>query len=245
MSLKERISSPLEAGASIADGYQLPGRLNMALEYASKRLSRKAVEVTLLVVQREYQLPTSPLASPSLSAASWVPSPTLGLSSAAASPASTTPRSVFGSSTMNSLRQLIRSNNTVEAPIRERIVHIGLDRLRNDSVSPAFSDASTASASTAITSESVDSIFSDQPLRWPASPVMPMTPATPFTIASSTTDTGSVVSGGLQKHPDQFGTRLVHVGLLSPREERTLSQTIEKASRKFKIGFVPPSPRPY
>jgi len=242
VSLKDRISSPLEAGVSVADGHQLPGRLTAALEYASTRLSRKAANITLLVIQRDYQLPTLPLPS-SYSASSSMASPVWYPSSAAAPPVMST-RPAFATSAISSLKQLIRSNNTTEAPIRERIVHICVDQLRNETISPAFSDVSTASTSTAFTADSSDSVFSNRLASWPASPScpsLPMTPATPFTIASSTTDTGSAVSGpGLQKHLDQFATRLVYVGQLSPRDERVLNQTLEKTARKFKIGFVFP-----
>ncbi|KAK0645993.1 hypothetical protein B0T16DRAFT_328631 [Cercophora newfieldiana] len=228
-SLKDRISSPLEAGGSVADGHQLPGRLAMALEYASTRLSRKAAHITLLVVQRDYQLPT-PLSSP-LASPTWNP--------AAVSPAATSTRPAFASS-ISSLKQLIRSSNTPEVPIRERIVHIGVDNLRNGAISPAFSDVSAISASTAFTADSSDSVFSNQLVSWPASPScpsLPMTPATPFTIASSTTDTGSAVSGvGLGKDADQFGMKLVYAGMLSPRDERVLNQTLDKTARRFKIG---------
>ncbi|OTB20319.1 hypothetical protein K445DRAFT_51468, partial [Daldinia sp. EC12] len=55
---KQRISSPLEAGPSILDAYNLPSHLNEALEYTSKRLARKALHITLVVVRKEYQLPS-------------------------------------------------------------------------------------------------------------------------------------------------------------------------------------------
>jgi hypothetical protein len=68
---KGRISSPLEAGPSILDVQHLPPHLNEALEYASKRLARKSLHITLVVVRREYQLPTvvPPCATPDLSPA--------------------------------------------------------------------------------------------------------------------------------------------------------------------------------
>ncbi|KAK0623404.1 hypothetical protein B0T14DRAFT_175968 [Immersiella caudata] len=231
-SLKDRISAPLEAGGSVADDHQLSGRMATALEYASTRLSRKVAHITLLVVQREHQLPppspqspyslSSPLASPA-----WYPTAT--------SPTTTSARS-----TISNLKQLIRSSNTTEVPIRERIVHVDFDKLRNGTISPAFSDVSATSVSTAFTADSSESIFSSRLASWPASPScpsMPMTPATPFTVVSSSTDTGSVVSGPrLQRNADEFGMRMVYVGPLSPRDERALNQTLEKTARKFKIG---------
>ena len=55
--LKQQISSPLEAGPSILDAAQLPPRLTPALDYASSRLARKGVHLSVVVVRREYQCP--------------------------------------------------------------------------------------------------------------------------------------------------------------------------------------------
>lgn len=233
-SLKHHISSPLETGVPVAEGHQLPSRVTMALEYASSRLSRKAAHVTLLAVQRDYQLPVS-TSYPSASAPP-----------AAISPAVATPRPAFAASTITSLRQLIRSNNTPDAPIRERIVHVGVDSLRHGAISPAFSDVSATSASSAFTASSSDSIFSNinnnnnnSKQQWPASPScpsLPLTPATPFTIASSTTDTSSALSSpSFQYDTTQFTTRLVLARPLTPGDDRLLHQTLSKAARKFKL----------
>lgn len=247
LSLKDRISSPLEAGHSIADGYQLPHRLTSALEYASKRLARKETGVvTLLAVQREYQLPNSRL--PPSTHPSSLASPSWSQLRADASGNSTPTRRSFASSAFSTLKQLIRSNVTTEPPIRERIVHIldtHHDHSRRDIISPALSDVSASSASTASTASTAltsDSLFS-QHVRWPMTPAYDSEPPTPVTVASSmsATETGSTVSG-LGLHPDEFGARFVHLGTLSPRDERVLSMTIEKTARKFSIGFVPPPP---
>ncbi|KAK3313840.1 hypothetical protein B0H66DRAFT_607082 [Apodospora peruviana] len=237
LSLKDRISSPLEAGTSIADGHYLPARLSTALEYAAKRLARKGTHVTLLVVRRDYQLPTSPLTSPCAASFGSLASASAP-GSAANSVASTPSRPTF------SLSQLVRSySSTVEAPIRERILSAPLEHFRNDCASPAFSETSMTSGSTASTASTAESTFSSRRLRWPTSPAyssVPMTPATPFTVASSSvtasTDTSSAVSGPALQNPSQFGIKLVHMGSTGPRDEKVLSQTIEKTSRKFKLG---------
>ncbi|KAK7924078.1 hypothetical protein PG985_006132 [Apiospora marii] len=57
--LKQRISSPLEAGTSLLDSESIPLYFTDALEYISKRLARKALHVTLIVVRKEYQVPSS------------------------------------------------------------------------------------------------------------------------------------------------------------------------------------------
>ncbi|KAI1143860.1 hypothetical protein F5Y05DRAFT_8526 [Hypoxylon sp. FL0543] len=116
---KQRISSPLEAGPSIIDAYNLPSHLTGALEYASKRLARKALHITLVVVRKEYQLPsvvppcptpTSPPLTPGLASPTRFTSPVAGLrqlvrrgtgsstsslSSAASDPISSTPNPTF------------------------------------------------------------------------------------------------------------------------------------------------------
>ncbi|KAF4990868.1 hypothetical protein FDECE_14223 [Fusarium decemcellulare] len=58
MSLKDRISSPLEAGTSILDAHHLPPHIVPALEHASARLARKSQHITLVVARRDYQLPS-------------------------------------------------------------------------------------------------------------------------------------------------------------------------------------------
>ena len=97
---KDRISSPLEAGPSILDVQNLPPHLNEALEYASRRLTRKALHVTLVVVRRDYQLPTipPPCASPDLSPPS--------------SPSPHASRLAFATSPVAALRHLVKSGGS-------------------------------------------------------------------------------------------------------------------------------------
>ncbi|KAI0902415.1 hypothetical protein F4806DRAFT_38056 [Annulohypoxylon nitens] len=202
---KHRISSPLEAGPSILDAYNLPSHLTGALEYASKRLARKALHITLVVVRKEYQLPSvmPPCPTP------YSPPPTPGIVSPTrfASP-------VAG------LKQLVR-------------------RGTGGSTS---SLSSMASGSTTNTSTSTLPPPSNEPLpisprRWilpltPGSPMphTPMTPATPSSIL--TASSASSISQG----PNEFGLRLIYTGLLSPKAEKILRTTIQKAERKFRIG---------
>jgi hypothetical protein len=99
MALKERISSPLEAGVSILDGYHLPSHVHAALEFASARLAKKSLHITLVVVRRDYQLPLN-----------------LGCSSGQTSAASTPPSSPpmnrlnFSAGPFSALKQLVRSH---------------------------------------------------------------------------------------------------------------------------------------
>ncbi|KAK3302157.1 uncharacterized protein B0T15DRAFT_294680 [Chaetomium strumarium] len=231
--LRGRISSPLEAGPSISDGHHLPSPVNEAFEYASKRLGRKVGHITLLVVRKDYQLPTSPITSPTFPPGS-VPASTVATLSRPAFP--TTSR-------LGALKQLVRQNFSGDAQIRERILHVHLDQFRNDTASPAFSEASAASAASASTVSSVstsDSTFSHR-VRWPTTPTayesVPVTPATPFTVMSSLSgaDGNSAVSQSSVRDSTRFGLRLVYAHPLSPREEKALSQVLEKSARKFKL----------
>lgn len=233
--LKGRISSPLEAGPSVADGHHLPSPVSEALEYASKRLGRKAAHITLLAVRRDYQLPTSPIASPTFTTAS-VPASTSTVSSPSKP-------SFPAASRLGALKQLVRSNNSGEGQIRERILHVHLDQFRNDTTSPAFSEASTvSSASTA------DSTFSHR-VRRPGSPTtwgsVPVTPATPFTVMSlaSRTEAACSVPGHAAQSPAQFGMKLVYAHPLNLREEKAVSQALEKAAKKFKLQYASPNSR--
>jgi hypothetical protein len=94
---KERISSPLEAGPSILDAHHLPPHLTPALEYASSRLAKKSLHLTLVVVRRDYQLPSviPPQGSPGLSTPTTPASPPLSKFSFAAP--------------VTALRQLVRT----------------------------------------------------------------------------------------------------------------------------------------
>lgn len=206
-----RISSPLEAGPSVAEGHHLPGNVSEALEYTSRKLGKKAAHITLLVVRRDYQLPTSPIVSPTSSPAS-------------------PPRSA--ASRIEALKQLIRPGNSGEGQVRERILHVHLDHYRNGTASPAFSEASTPSSVSSVST--ADSTFSHR--RWPGSPAaygsVPVTPATPFTVMSSVS---GVEAGSAAPPVGQCSIKLVYAHPLSPREQKALSQALDKAARKFKL----------
>ncbi|KAE9367871.1 hypothetical protein N431DRAFT_429180 [Stipitochalara longipes BDJ] len=60
---KDFISSPLEAGPSLLDIKQLPPQLLSALDYVSKRLARKRLHISLIVVRKDINIPGIPLAA--------------------------------------------------------------------------------------------------------------------------------------------------------------------------------------
>lgn len=270
--LKTRISPPLGAGPSLAEGGDhLPGNLTSALEYASKRLQRKGAKFTLLVIRKDYQLPTSPLGSPSAQSFSCGSTPS---SSTSNSVASTPAKPTFA----HAFKQFVRGDT---GPIKERVININTD-YRYGATSPTFSEASLTSASTAST---VDSVFTNHRGRvggyggaggrWPLSPgassqapSVPLTPATPYSITSSMAAGDSIHANTTQCLPSaglhatrgfgpallqipssptssDFGIRLIHAIPLKEKEDKLLSSVLEKAAKKFNISpssLPPPIP---
>ncbi|KAF5521774.1 hypothetical protein CGCA056_v006862 [Colletotrichum aenigma] len=214
MALKGRISSPLEAGTSILDVQNLPPHLNEALEYASKRLARKALHVTLVVARREYQLPTL------LPSSSGLTTPTM--SPPSSPPLPSTRFGGFGSP-VSSFKKLVRTNT-------------GSSISSVSTVSSAGSEAKSPETFTFTPSFLMDT--NGPRLRWPLSPGIPLSPPpmTPSVASSTITDASGPMS------PNPFGIRLIHADLLTDKQERTLRQTIERAERKFRIGseWLPP-----
>ena len=216
MSLKGRISSPLEAGTSILDAHHLPPQILPALEYASARLARKAQHLSLVVVRREYQAPT--VVSPAGSSPGLYQTSS-GSPLTPASSSSTSPKSnYFGSSTVSALRQLVRSGSSSS-------------KLRVDTQHNKNNAASTTTPSS--------------PRMWPKTPKTPMsppplTPCTPSSVASMTTATTLTAATSdttsASRHPN--GLRLVHPPGLSAREEKAIKITLHKAAKKFDIRYV-------
>ncbi|KAI1351634.1 hypothetical protein F5Y01DRAFT_111106 [Xylaria sp. FL0043] len=223
---KQRISSPLEAGRSILDAHNLPPQLTATLEYASKRLARKSLHITLIVVKNEYQLssirscatPTSPPQTPEYSVSGF------------ASPSRFT-------SPVVGLRQLVRRGT-------------GSSIASSSSGSTSSSNSETASStltSPTFSPQSAETITS--PRRWilpvtPSSPFpsTPMTPHTPSSIATITTAASSCATSHPFQSPESFGVRLIYTSPISPKDEKTIRTTITKAERKFHsgVGRLPP-----
>lgn len=219
--LKQRISSPLEAGTSLLDTQHLPSHLTQALEYASKRLARKAVPVTLIVVRRDYQVPSC--ATPTSSTASTPNTPEFWTTTNA-SP------SLFAAP-VTGIRQLVR-------------------RGTNASIA-SLSSVSTVSSSTASDSGygSTCSTTASPTFPPPAEPVATprrwaltsgsSVPSTPSSVSTAMSVASNVSAGG----PSPIGIRLLQVHSLTPKEEKTLRTTFAKAERKFSTsrGLFPPA----
>ncbi|CAD6444909.1 210f3a5b-2567-41ca-adef-d5fcd4da2842-CDS [Sclerotinia trifoliorum] len=211
---KNSISSPLEAGTSLLQPMQLPSELLEALDYVSKRLVRKGLHLSLIVVKRDHQL-QSPLISKSVTAPgshSLIASPTTLLYNNA--PLTSYTRDISPSSRRSShlsSRAASPSNTIISNSPSER------------STSTA---ASTLSTSTIYLSRTKYSGLPSSPkdtmahhLRASISP--PSTPCTPTTEWTA------------QDTPNRYGITLMHSTTLTPRTERILRATISRAEKKF------------
>ncbi|KAH8910226.1 hypothetical protein BR93DRAFT_976382 [Coniochaeta sp. PMI_546] len=261
MSLKYSISSPLEAGTSVLDR-SMPSHVNSALEYTSKRLSRKDIHLTLVIVRRDYQLP-SKANSPGWSTSSASSPAALRSLAPLSSPNTATGKS---SISLSSIKNIVRSNTfpltglSSTNAIHERTVNVKPsydEGLRTGMISPAFSVSSMSSMASTVSTVSTAESSIGSSRRWPLSPTtpysltMPATPATPHSEVSmsthTTTDASSAVSGIDGPLPaNTFGVRLVHTSPVSLKEEKVLKQTMQKAERKFHLGpdWFPPAVAP-
>ncbi|KAI5922222.1 hypothetical protein F4810DRAFT_301159 [Camillea tinctor] len=215
---KQHISSPLEAGRSLLDTHSLPSHLTGTLEYMSKRLARKALHITLVVVRNEYQLPSSILPCATPTSPPITPECRAGF----ASPRFASP--------MTGLKQLVRrgTNSSISSTTTSE-TSTSVSALS----SPAFSPAPTEPLAS--------------PRRWyvpptPGTPYTPMTPHTPYSVTttatsnSATSTVSSSSSTATQSHGNGFGIRLLYTSPLSLKAERALRATIMKAERKIRPG---------
>lgn len=242
---KQRISSPLEAGQSLLDANNLPPHLTGALDYVSKRLARKALHITLVVVRKDYQLPSSVPPTPTFPPTSTPATPDLpscrGSPSLSSSKAAVAAR--FASmSPVAGLRQLVRrgtgasTTSTASCASTSTSTTSSSDNIpRSAATSPGFPPTLKT------TTEALAS-----PRRWPPTPTStplspgprtPMTPHTPCSITTTTTtSSSSSATNSRQQSPNAFGIRLVYTTPLGPKAEKVLRTTIGKAERRFRIG---------
>ncbi|KAG6039645.1 hypothetical protein E4U41_002342 [Claviceps citrina] len=148
MPLKDRISSPLEAGPSVLDGHHLPSYLTPALEHASSCLARKAIHLTLVAARRDYHVPTA------AAAAGSSPRSLRSDSDSFSSSVSRSRRS-FGTGPVTALKQLVRrgggSRPGAESP---RLGRGGVPGQLSAGASPSpprMTPCCTSSSSTATT----------------------------------------------------------------------------------------------
>ncbi|KAL2752807.1 hypothetical protein ACRALDRAFT_2029948 [Sodiomyces alcalophilus JCM 7366] len=232
---KRRISSPLEAGPSILDVQNVPPQLNDVLEYAARRLARKGVDLTLVVLCREYQLPSVP---PSPCASPGIMSPPLSPGVHRAATADTTCSSPCSSTTTTTASPLSPSRLGAfaarpVASIKKKLMKAGGSPL----VSPE--SATRGSETTALP------LSPSRSRRWPPSPTSlpppPITPCSPFSVSSTIATADSSVPPTSASIPGvsglgSFVIRLVHPDVVAPRHERILRQAIDHAGKKFGLS---------
>ncbi|KAL8295121.1 hypothetical protein RB600_000882 [Gaeumannomyces tritici] len=216
-SLKDRISAPLEAGTSLLDAQHLPPHVDAALQYVAKRLARKEMNVTLVVVKREEG--EAPPQSHSMSVATSGDSDdeSDGIIPIMLAPAPAAVAAVAAS-----------------PPRRPSIMSTALGRLSRSSTQPILptmrrASAAAAAAAAAATAKGLKRSTSSNSTNTG-------TPQPPATPAMSMTTMSTDVSGTTQTSPNPFGIHLVHTQELDARAERVLRQTIDKAERKFGLG---------
>ncbi|TQW00343.1 hypothetical protein IF1G_00274 [Cordyceps javanica] len=210
MSLKDKISSPLEAGPSLLDAQHLPTQLLPALEHTSARLARKSLHLTLVVARRDYQLPPSPVLC----------SPPLG-----GSPAASPSRNRF-----TRRLHLPRWSRHQPAPTPSSATSSMPTSPRSIISSPTYTPMSPEFPRT-----QQHGPLSPRSPMWPLTPMTPLSPPpmTPSTVVSSVPTEAS--SYGFPMTP-QHGVRLIHHGNLPPKAEKTLQSALAKASRKAGSG---------
>lgn len=216
MSLKIRISSPLEAGRSILDAHHLPSGVSAALEYAAGRLARRDLGVTLVAVRREYQVPAVPPAP-----AAAAPPPCTPRSPGFALPHAAAPLP-FRAGLKSAIKGLVRTRThpVLLLPLPERTR--ALDPHRSLTVSPAFSASSTASGSTQAPALEVSPLTPGSPFS-----SFPMTPATTLTTVSSSDAVGPAAA---------FGVRLVYSASLPTKHDKFVRHVLQRTERKFNLG---------
>ncbi|OTA05266.1 hypothetical protein A9Z42_0059370 [Trichoderma parareesei] len=232
MALRERISSPLEAGPSLLDAHHIAPHLLPVLEYTSGRLARKSIHLTLIIVKRDYQLLNSPISSASCSSSS-------SSSSSPFSPQQQQQQSCSTPGTPDSPPPPLTggsSSSSSSSPAR-RLAFSSLKHLmRSASQHVVGSSPRSAAGPPSSTYPSTEPASSPR-FRWPLSPAFPSSPPpmTPSTTSSSLTTTES--NGSTASNNSSTGSlRCFHSGDLSPRTDKILKSTLIKAGNKFGVG---------
>ncbi|KAG6014847.1 hypothetical protein E4U54_004773 [Claviceps lovelessii] len=247
MGLKERISSPLEAGPSLLDSHHLPPHLTPALEYASVRLAKKSAHLTLVVVRRQYHVPTAPVLPPqSSTSCSFYPassaassSATSSSSSSSASLSSSLSKLSLATGSVTALKQLVRSGSCRQG--------VAGPRARNNTTrktSMATKTTRTINTTTTTTAAPAANSSLDSPglaHRWPLSPTTAPLPS-PKPVTSTSCTSSSVATSTTTDHlasssPGGATALLfLHAPDLSPRDQKIQRVVFTKTAHKFNVS---------
>lgn len=209
---KEHISSPLEAGPSLLDIKQLPPRLVSALDYVSKRLARKRLHLSLIVVRKDINIPGIPLAESPKPPDRPVPTLTTSPAKALFNSASSTISRTLSKASIPPTGSETGSTTSV-------LSRASFSRIRGSSLpaSPQDGNASPPPLTPPLRPPTPPALLSNPPsVQSTPSIPSPTTPATPV--------------------PNPFGLSLIHACTLTEKAEKILRHTIAKAEKKFPIG---------
>ncbi|KAG6026403.1 hypothetical protein E4U19_002661 [Claviceps sp. Clav32 group G5] len=235
MCLKDRISSPLEAGPSLLNDHHLSPSLTPALEHASSRLAKKSLHLTLVMVRRDYQLPTTAASSPLLCLASTSTSPSPSTSSSSSSViTSSLSRRSFALRPVTALKQLVRTGSCRHGP------GTASNHARSNDMSRG-SRLKRANSSTEAPGPQVRRpISSIAPLSPP--PVTLYTPSSMATMTTATTATTTDHPGPMTSHAPGF--LLFHAPDLSPCDQKAQRAIFTRTARKFNLPLLTPAVSP-
>ncbi|KAF7857213.1 hypothetical protein EAF04_009454 [Stromatinia cepivora] len=211
---KNSISSPLEAGTSLLQPMQLPSELLEALDYVSKRLVRKRLHLSLIVVKRDNQIQSSVI-SKSITAP--------GSHSLTTSPS--TP--LYNNAPLTSHTRDISPSSRRSSPLSSRAASPSNTIFSNSpSERSTSTTASTLSTSTIYLSRTRYSGL-------PSSPKDTMAHHIRTSISPPSTSCTPTTEWTAPDTPNRHGITLMHSTTLTPRAERILRATISRAEKKF------------
>ncbi|KAK8902344.1 hypothetical protein QC760_008857 [Botrytis cinerea] len=211
---KLNISSPLEAGTSLLQPMQLPSELLEALDYVSKRLVRKRLHLSLIVVKKDNQIQ-----SPAISKAATAP----GSYSLAASPSAL----LYNSAPLTSHVRNISLSSRGPSPVSSR---------SSSPTSTIFSNSlSERSTSTTTSTLSTSTIYLSRTKYsgLPSSPKDTMAHHIRASISPPSSPSSPPAEWISPDTPNRYGITLMHSTSLTPRAERILRSTIARAEKKF------------
>ncbi|TGO82385.1 hypothetical protein BPOR_0842g00020 [Botrytis porri] len=193
---------------------QLPSELLKALDYVSKRLVRKRLHLSLIVVKKDNQIQ-----SPAISRNTTAP----GSYSLTTSPSTL----LYNSAPLTSHIRNISLSSRGTSPVSSR---------SSSPTSTIFSNSlSERSNSTATSNLSTSTIYLSRTKYsgLPSSPKDTMAHHIRASISPPSTPSSSPAEWISPDTPNRYGNTLMHSSSLTPRAERILRSTISRAEKKF------------
>lgn len=113
-------------------------------------------------------------------------------------------------------------------------------RQRLNPILTSFSLSTSREGSIRSTATSPTFSVSSSATGWskPSWPCTPATPATPMSVPPMTPSTASSAADIMPATPGPCGIRLVHGDVLSPKDDQTVRDVLDKARKKYRLGYV-------